>query len=265
MNDAPHLPEGLPEIVAARPLAGGMVAEVWRAELADGRTVVVKSTPADADLEAEGLEALGVAGAPVPAVLGIDGSTLVLEHVVGDRDWAALGRTLAGVHGHLGTDFGWHRDNVIGPLTQDNTRTERWPGFYVEHRIAPHLDHPALPDEVRGRLEAAMAGPLPALLEHDAPASLIHGDLWSGNVLDGAYLIDPAVCHADRELDLAFLELFGGAPSAFWSGYREVWPLDAAFERRRPALQLYHLLVHVGLFGAGYVRGVITRLDELGW
>lgn len=261
----PPLPGELAAVREVRRLSGGMIADVWQAELADGRTVVVKATATDAGLEAEGLEALAEAGAPVPAVLGVDTRILVLEHVEGDGDWARLGRRLAEAHGRLGAAFGWDRDNVIGPLPQDNTRDDRWPRFYAQRRIAPHLDHRALPDEVRRRLRSALAGPLPQLLAHDAPPSLVHGDLWSGNVIDGTYLIDPAVHHADRELDLAFLDLFGGAPDAFWTAYHEVWPLDPGWEARRPALQLYHLLVHVGLFGAGYVRPVVQRLDQLGW
>lgn len=242
-----------------------MVADTWRAELADGRSVVVKRTPADAHLEAEGLRALEDAGAPVPAVVAVDASTLVLEHVEGDGDWSELGRRLAGAHGRTGTGFGWDRDNVIGPLHQDNTRDDRWPRFYAQRRIAAHLEHRALPATVRRRLESALAGPLLELLEHDAPPSLVHGDLWSGNVVNGTYLIDPAVHHADRELDLAFLDLFGGAPAPFWDAYEAVWPLDPGWRERRPALQLYHLLVHVGLFGAGYVGSVVQRLDHLGW
>jgi fructosamine-3-kinase len=101
-------------------------------------------------------------------------------------------------------------------------------------------------------------------LDHDAGPSLVHGDLWSGNIVDGRALIDPAVSFSDREIDLAFATVFGGIPSDFFAGYVEAWPLDPGWERRRPALQLYHLLVHVELFGEGYVPMVTTRLDQLG-
>lgn len=260
----PELPARLGPVRSSRQLSGGVIADVWLAEL-DAGTVVVKAPAYDARLEADGLEALAAAGAPVPAVLAATATTLVLEHVSGTPAWARLGRTLAQVHGHTGETFGWHTDNVIGPLPQDNTRTGDWPSFYRDRRLRPHLDVPALPGPVRERLTAALEGPLRELLDHDAEPSLVHGDLWSGNVVDGAFLIDPAVHRADREFELAFADLFGGLPRPFWHAYLSAWPLDAGWQGRRPALQLYHLLVHVALFGSGYVGAVVQRLDRLGW
>ena len=95
--------------------------------------------------------------------------------------------------------------------------------------------------------------------------SLVHGDLWAGNVVEGRWLIDPAVSYSDREVELAFMGLFGGIPEAMWRAYAEAWPLSPGWERRRWALQMHHLLVHVRLFGAGYASGVAERLDRLGW
>lgn len=242
-----------------------MIADVWRGELADGRPVVVKVTDYDAALEADGLEALAAAGAPVPTVHAVDSSVLVMSYVSGPPMWRELGATLAAVHGHEGEEFGWYQDNVIGPLPQDNTPRTSWGEFYVEQRIRPWLHIAALPESVRRRLSGACDGPLADLLEHGGNPSLVHGDLWSGNIVAGRAIIDPAVHRADREFELAFADLFGGIPHDFWRGYLEAWPLDAGWERRRPALQLYHLLVHVELFGQGYVGAVIQRLDRLGW
>jgi fructosamine-3-kinase len=257
----PHLPGGLPAVAEAHALSGGDIGQVWRARLADGRTVVVKATSYDARLEADGLRALAAAGGPVPAVLAVDLGVLVLEHVSGRPDWHALGAAVATVHRDVGDAFGWHQDNVIGPLPQRNPPSEDWPAFYVEHRIRPYLDD--LPADLRRRLAAACDRILPDLLDHDVPPSLVHGDLWSGNIVDGRWLVDPAVCRADRELDLAMLDLFGTIPPTFARGYAEVWPLDDGWEARRPALQLYHLLVHVRLFGSGYLGSVAARLDQL--
>ncbi len=259
------LPEALGPPVRRRPLAGGSIAEVERLDLADGRVAVAKWTPYDARLEAEGLRALAAAGAPVPRVLHVEQGLLVLEHVSGTPDWAALGTSLARVHlADAGPAFGWERDNVIGPLPQHNAPTDAWPAFYGEHRLAPYLGD--LPPDLARRLgEAIEDGRLARLLDHDVRPSLVHGDLWSGNVVDGRWLVDPAVHRADREYDLAFAALFGGFPDAFWRAYAEHAPLDEGWRERRPALQLHHLLVHVRLFGGGYLRQVIDRLDVLGW
>lgn len=285
----PALPEGVPEAVASRPLGGGSICDVWEAELADGRRAVVKRAPYPAEVEVDGLVALSEAGAPVPEVWGCGDEVLVLEHVGGPPDWAGLGRALAEMHrrsasaavsgvgpgvaggvgaefgAEAGAEFGWHRDNLIGSLPQANGFEEHWPTFYAERRIRPLLGASALPSGARRRLERALSGPLLELLDTDPPASLVHGDLWSGNVVSGRWLIDPAVHRADREFELAFADLFGGLPAEFTRAYEEAWPLADGWEARRPALQLYHLLVHVELFGAGYAGAVEARLDRLGW
>jgi fructosamine-3-kinase len=259
VTPVPPLPGDLPAVVRAVPLTGGDIARAWDATLAGGRRVVVKATPYDATLEAEGLDALRGAGGPVPAVLAVTADVLVLEHVGGPADWAGLGAALASVHGHHGPAFGWHRDNVIGPLPQANRWTSTSGAFVVERRIRPHLE--VLPPEIRTRLADACDGPLPALLDaHDPAPSLVHGDLWTGNVVAGRWLIDPAVHHADRETDLAMLTLFGDPDPAFWRGYEAVAPLPDGWEQRRPALQLPPLLVHVRLFGAAYVPSVVRNL-----
>lgn len=239
-------------------------AEMVRRTSVDGVAAVVKQTSYDATTEAAGLAALRAAGADVPAVLEVTSDRLVLQEVAGDGDWVACARRLAGVHRTTGEAFGWERDGFIGPLSMANTPTSDWSAFFVEHRLRPWLDD--LTPGPAGRLRGAIEdGRLTTLLDHDAPASLVHGDLWSGNVVGGQWLIDPAIHHADRELDLAMARLFGGFPREFFAAYDEAWPLDDGWEQRLPALQLFHLLVHVRLFGGGYVAQVVDRLDRLGW
>lgn len=153
---------------------------------------------------------------------------------------------------------------MIGPLPQANPATDDWPTFLVEARLRPYLD--VLPADVARRLGAAIErGAVAELADHGAPPSLVHGDLWSGNVLADRWLLDPAVHHADREIDLAMLELFGTVGPQLRAGYEREWPLDEGWERRLPLLQLPPLLVHVRLFGASYLPGITSRLDTLGW
>lgn len=262
----PQLPAGMPAPEAWRRVPGGDICEGWQAAWAGGRRAFVKRTLYPAAVEAEGLEALRAAGAPVPQVLGVAPHTLVLEWVEGPSDWEGLGRSLAAVHRAGAPSFGWPSDNRLGSLVQRNGDWEDWGAFYAERRVRPFLAASGLTDGLRRRLRAALDGPLQGLLTQHSPApSLVHGDLWSGNVVDGRWLIDPAVCRADRELDLAFAAVFGGFPDAFWRAYDEAWPLPDGWERRRPALQLYHLLAHVKLFGGGYADSVAARLDQLGW
>jgi fructosamine-3-kinase len=231
-----------------------------------GSPIAVKTTTYDAAIEADGLRALERAGAPVPRVHRVTSNTLVMDWVNGNPDWYELGATLASVHRSTAGAFGYPIENVIGGLPQPNEWDETWGGFYVGRRIEPHLDDPAVPASIRRRLRTACEGRVQALLdEHKPVPSLVHGDIWAGNIIDGCYLIDPAVSYSDREAELAFMALFGGIPNAMWTGYLDAWPLAAGWERRRPALQLHHLLVHVRLFGLGYTTMVEDRLDQLGW
>jgi fructosamine-3-kinase len=236
---------------------------VSRTRLPDGREAVIKRTSYPAEDEAEGLRALGAAGAPVPMVFAVTEHMLVLEHVSGPPAWKALGSALAGVHRVTSKQYGWHRDNWIGPLEQLNRWHDDWPTFFAECRVRPHLA--ALPSTVRRRVEQALDGPLHELLPAHPPASLVHGDLWSGNVVAGRWLIDPAVAYCDREYELAFMALFGGLPRQLWVAYEQAWPLEGGWQQRRPALQLPHLLVHVRLFGSSYLAAIVDRLDQLGW
>lgn len=230
----------------------------------EGREVVVKTTDYDARVEADGLEALAAAGAPVPAVVSADEDRLVMEAVGGPEDWEGLGRALARVHSDTADAYGYRIPNYIGALPQLNPWTDSWPEFYARHRIEPYLAD--LPAELSRRLSGAIDdGRLAGLLDHGQRPSLVHGDLWSGNVVEGRWLIDPAVHYADRELDHAFSAVFGGLADRMWRAYEEVWPLDEAWQERRPALQLYHLLVHVRLFGGSYLSMVAERLNRLGW
>ena len=213
--------------------------------------------------EADGLAALASAGARVPAPLcrgeAGDEAFLVLEYLEmrGNGDYAELGRTLAIVHSVRGKFFGWERDNYIGRTPQLNRRSSSWGDFWRDARLRPQLDLGRKNGLTASLLKKGerLVEAVPYLLSGHAPAaSLLHGDLWSGNagfLAGGApVLFDPAVYWGDRETDLAMTELFGGFPPAFYSAYAQTAPLDAGYAARKPLYNLYHVLNHANLFGA---------------
>ncbi len=265
-DDEADWPAGLVPLVAVEPIEGGYICRTTRGRLADGREVVVKRCPYPAEAEADGLRALAEAGVPVPAVYGVGEHVLVLERVGGPPDWAALGRAIAGLHATTGSRFGWHRDNFQGMTMQHNGWTDDWPSFYVERRLRVHLADPRVPEPLRRRLERACEGPLAALLRQRPPASLTHGDLWSANVIEGRWLVDPAVSFADRELELAYMQLGEGLPAELWEAYLDAYPIDSGYEERRPALQLHKFLNNIRHFGPDrYVPRIEAVLDGYGW
>lgn len=279
----------------ARPIGGGCINNALRVRTAGGDFCLKWNAGAGRDffrMEADGLSALADSDAvDVPRVIALGGDEddvpwLLLEWIHEARasvhTWRQLGHRLARLHrtrehpsmpvGHA-TDFGWHSDNVIGSLTQPNRRMDVWAEFWTELRILPlarELGDDGILSRSRLALVERAAARMSKLLgpaaTHDGP-SLLHGDLWSGNVLFGRrqtapdtdprpFLIDPAVYVGHREVDLAMCRLFGGFAAPFYDAYNDAWPLQPDHERRLPAYQLYPLLVHARLFGGGYVASV---------
>ena len=256
---------------ADEPVHGGCIHHCYRA-LRAGRPVFLKLNEARfADAfaaEADGLGALRRAGchSPEPIAHGTVGhrAYLVMEWLeLGARgDFAALGAMLAAMHRTQGAQFGWQRDNYIGSTPQENGACASWAEFWRARRLAPQL---ALASRNGYRLDAP---PVWRLLDgHEPAASLLHGDLWSGNaafLADGApVLFDPAVYYGDREADVAMSELFGGFPAGFYETYNQAWPLARGYDLRKHLYNLYHLLNHLNLFGGGYLAQVRSTLGLL--
>jgi fructosamine-3-kinase len=256
----------------SEPLGGGAA----RAELADGRTVVVKNAEASSlAAEAAGLRWLRVpGGTSVPAVLDVDPQRLVTEFVprgsAGVGAAAAFGRSLAHLHGAGAPAFGAAPPDGpsaawIGRAPMRNESSPSWPEWFAADRVLPYLRAASDAGELTGE-EAAVVervcDRLPALAGPAEPPARLHGDLWSGNVLwspSGAWLIDPAAHGGHRETDLAMLALFGCPHlDAVLRAYDETVPLAAGWRERVPLHQLFPLLVHVVLFGRGYAGQAVA-------
>ena len=265
---------------------GGCVNPTARVTTDQGETWFLKWNPRSPrgmfDAEAEGLRALAAARAlRVPAVLAVGGGDgaptwLLLEYVGAGRpgpDYAAaLGDGLAALHRAADGGWGWQSDNFIGSLPQPNPAATTWGELWRGARLGPQLS--------RARGRGHFAGARGALLERvvertnelladveDEGPSLLHGDLWGGNVYTDdegrPVLVDPAVYRGHREVDLAMSQLFGGFPSGWPSAYKDSWPVEEGYRVYRRALyQLYYLLVHVNMFGASYESGCLAAAEE---
>ncbi|NVK16735.1 MAG: fructosamine kinase family protein [Rhodobacteraceae bacterium] len=253
------------EVLRSRPLHGGDLSDVQLLSLSDGRRVVAKTGPLVA-AEATMLRAVRDAGVPAPEVLGVGRGLLLMEALeetgANAKGWQALGHAVRQLHSATGPHYGWAEDYAFGPVAVPNAPLENWVEFWASRRLL--ADPGALPRNLRLRVEALCAR-LPELLPAAPPAALLHGDLWSGNVLFSgpkAYLIDPACYWGDAEADLAMLHLFGTPPADFHDAYG---PLEPGFEARRALYQLWPALVHLRQFGASYRNMVEARLDALGF
>lgn len=271
-------------VTQIRPMSVGFGLDGASATLSDGRRVALKARRSagergDLCLEAYMLRELGrLTALPVPAVHVAEPDLLVMDFIETDgsgidpsaeRHAAEL---LAALHTTPQAGFGYERDTLIGPLPQPNPPSDRWIPFFRDHRLL-HMAHAAhaegpLPAAMLGRIER-LAVRLDDLLVEPAHPALIHGDLWGGNVLTRggriAGLVDPAIYRAHPEIELAFTTLFGTFGRAFFEAYAALAPLEPGFhEERRELYNLYPLLVHVRLFGAGYLAPIDRTLGKFG-
>ncbi|MGD8526339.1 MAG: fructosamine kinase family protein [Thioalkalispiraceae bacterium] len=229
--------------------------------------------------EAEGLQEMASANAikvPTAVCYGSSGGQayLVMEalDMGGSKPgvMALFGEQLAAMHRYTKDRYGWHRDNTIGSTPQPNDWHHDWLSFWRDRRLGFQLKLAAANgaghglinkgEQLQDNIEVFFPG-------YQPEASLLHGDLWSGNYSITAQgepvIFDPAVYFGDREADIAMTELFGGFGQEFYAAYNQAWPLDEGYSVRKTFYNLYHILNHFNLFGGGYASQAEGMLDRL--
>ena len=273
------------KVVAATIVRGGDVAQAYRCELDDGRTVFAKTHPNPPagffTTEASGLRWLAEPGAvAVPEVLAVsdgDGDEppfLVLGwidqgHVL-DGTEVELGRALAALHAAAPATFGREDRRSTGSRGLPNEPCPTWAEFYATQRMAPLArlarDGRALAGRAIASLEGLDADRLREVGGPTEPPARLHGDLWAGNRLVDAHgrswLIDPAAHGGHREFDLAMMRLFGGFGPDCFAAYEEVHPLADGWEARVALHQIAPLVVHAIKFGGGYVEAATQAIAQ---
>lgn len=183
--------------------------------------------------------------------------------------WTNLASGLAQLHRVTHLQYGLDHDNYIGRLEQFNQWRDDWVDFFVEMRLEKQLELAVANGYVEAnflRKFRKIYSKLSWIFPHDRPA-LIHGDLWSGNLIIGSDgncgIIDPAVYFGSREMEISFTRLFGGFDSEFYSAYQQEFPFEPGFEERVPVYNLYPLLVHLNLFGMSYYGSIEQTINQL--
>lgn len=263
-------------------LSGGSINNALRIESGSG-TWFAKYNSADRypgmfEKEASGLEILQKAGEVyTPKVIGYGDasgqSMLVLEFMESapekDSYWQDFGTSLARLHKHSADHFGLDHDNYIGSLEQFNDPHENWIEFFISQRLEIQVKmarDQGLMDTNSARRFEKLYHSLSDFFPEEKP-SLIHGDLWSGNYMTNsqgkACIIDPAVYYGHRLMDIGMSKLFGGFAPAFYESYHSEFPMENNWRQAIEVANLYPLMVHVNLFGAGYLGGVMDVLKRV--
>jgi len=269
-------------------LGGGSINSAYKITGSNGQHYFVKLNSADLEymfqVEFDSLNELSqlltkaksnTLQIPAPICFGTtesDKSYLVLEYIAMNSrgDGEKMGLALAELHRITAKQYGWYQDNIIGSTPQSNQKHSDWLNFWREERMIPQFQMLydkgykdyllPLSDKLLKQLDSLLGN-------HNPPASLLHGDLWSGNY---AYdeqgrpvVFDPAMYYGDREADLAMTELFGGFGQDFYHAYNEAWPLDENYKTRKTLYNLYHILNHANLFGTSYLNQAMAMMARL--
>jgi fructosamine-3-kinase len=180
-----------------------------------------------------------------------------------------LGQQLAKLHAWgEQKEYGFDQDNYLGSTLQPNPWHKKWPRFFSEQRIGWQLQLLAEKGITLGDIDQIVATISDRLMHHNPKPSLLHGDLWQGNIALGPFgplCYDPASYWGDRECDIAMTELFGGFVPEFYQGYNSIMPLDSSYQQRKDIYNFYHLLNHCNLFGGRYLTECtqcLTRIKD---
>lgn len=255
---------------SATAVAGGCIHETRLVDRLDGGSVFLKINRAESlpmfEAEQLGLKALASSGAirvPLPLAAGTVGESAVLAmegipmaNRTDDKFQGTLGKAMAALHATSGPKglCGFDNDNFIGATPQPNEWSDSWADFFTERRLGYQLQLASKNGRTFQETGTLLGNIHNHLASLEIAPSLLHGDLWGGNVAFDAtgtpVIFDPAVYFGDREADIAFTRMFGGFGPAFYETYREHFPPPEPVRER--IYNLYHVLNHFNLFGGSY-------------
>jgi fructosamine-3-kinase len=201
---------------------------------------------------------------------------LLLEWIEGgiktEIFWKLFGEQLAALHQQTGANkngdvlFGFYEDNYMGSLVQHNDQHKEWNDFFVNARLLPQIKlatENQLLDKKHVDGFKNLFSRLPGIFNLEKSA-LLHGDLWSGNFMcnekSEPVLIDPAVYFGHRSMDLGMTTLFGGFDKIFYDVYNHHFPFPKNYREQWEICNLYPLLIHLNLFGSGYLGQIDATL-----
>jgi len=268
------------EVLSIDLFTKGQIGDIYKVNTSHDSYVLKTSEPSDMlQTEANMLKDINKYNIPVPKVLDVSTTHLLMEYIETSKQARCTqeieaAKILSALHSVTNDSrmYGYYYDTSIASFTQKNEQTQyNWTLFLGQMRILPMATmcyaKGQISKKMLSRLEGLCSDLYKCIDMASITPSLLHGDLWSGNILfnmNGANLIDPAIYYGDKEMDLAFILMFDTFGKTFFESYAEVHTLSEGFyEVKVPIYQIYPLLVHVALYGGSYVGELERVLQRL--
>ncbi len=265
-------------VIYVQSVGGGCIAQSYTIVSIKGTYFLKTNYPCAEMYKQEALGLLEIAKSntiATPLVIDYTNDYLLIEYIESSpitiQCFKTAGKQLARMHMITHSKCGFSSNNFIGKSIQINTQHENWAHFFYTNRIQAQLVIAQKNNKANQELIELVEksqDPIIEMLEvSPQPHSLLHGDLWSGNILSNTcgtpYLVDTAVYYGNRESDIAMTTLFGGFPPEFYSAYNQEYPLNTDYVQREKIYQLYHIFNHYNLFGIAYYNRLIHILKHI--
>ncbi len=176
------------------------------------------------------------------------------------------------LHSKKSNNYGFSFDTQIGGLKQSNSKSKNWVEFYREKRLSYIFDlinknHP-MDKAINTKIEQLLKK-MDNLIPNKPKPSLLHGDLWEGNILfknkKFSGFIDPGSFYGHNELEVSYLRWFEPRfiDRKFLDKYNDHISIDKYYINYEPIYQLYYSLLNVYLWDRSYIENVRELLDKI--
>ena len=182
-----------------------------------------------------------------------------------------LAKKILKIHEIQSNKYGFKFDAQIGGLKQSNKFETNWINFFREKRlnmIFEKINHISpMPSSINKKIQKLLKK-LEDYLPFNPKISLLHGDLWEGNILfnNGKLvgLIDPGIYFGHHELEIAYLTWFKFIDKKFLEFYNNNNQIDKYFFKYEPIYQLYYSLLNVALWDREfYIKDTNILLNKI--
>lgn len=259
-------------------LSQSSIASIYKVNTANETHILKESSDAKIiEIEAFMLNYLKEHGLNVPNIISIKDNLLTTEYIptlnqLTTKHEELIALQLSNLHQHTNETYGFEKNTTIGGYLQSNLPKKSWIDFFIEQRVLSFailaFEEGAIELDFLRRIES-FAEKIPNYLYEPKQPSLLHGDVWNGNIMptkESVYFIDPAIYYGHNEIELAFIGMFNTLGEAFYKTYDELNPIEKGFfEERMDIYNIYPYLVHVRAFGVSYMNGIERILKKFGF